>query len=173
MSEAFEKPMPPVKRRWILPILILPMNAVVFIPCVILWLTGYQWKANYLASTVLGCILMLAGMGFAVWTMLLFHTIGCGTAAPWDPPKCLVVAGPYCHVRNPMLTSVFVIQAAESLLLNSWAIFTWLIVFFIANMLYFAFVEERELEKRFGDAYHEYRQNVPRLIPRLRPWRSE
>jgi protein-S-isoprenylcysteine O-methyltransferase Ste14 len=39
-------------------------------------------------------------------------------------------------------------------------------------MLYFPLVEEKALEKRFGAAYREYRQNVPRWLPRLRPWRD-
>ncbi len=27
------------------------------------------------------------------------------------------------------------------------------------------------LEKRFGEPYREYCRNVPRLFPRLRPWK--
>ena len=158
------------KRRWILPVLLLPMNATVFIPSVILWLTGYHWEANHPLLLVLGCVLLLCGMSLAAWTMRLFHSIGRGTAAPWDPPQHLVVAGPYCHVRNPMLTSVFIVQLAEALLLNSWAIFILLGIFIIINMLYFPFVEEKNLERRFGNEYREYRQNVPRWIPQLRPW---
>jgi protein-S-isoprenylcysteine O-methyltransferase Ste14 len=30
--------------------------------------------------------------------------------------------------------------------------------------------EEPGLEKRFGDDYRRYKANVPRWIPRLRPW---
>ncbi|MDR2745514.1 MAG: isoprenylcysteine carboxylmethyltransferase family protein [Desulfovibrio sp.] len=172
MPESPGKTIPPAGRRWILPVLILPMNALVFIPAVILWLTDYQWKANHFPLTVIGCILLLAGMGLAAWTMRLFHSVGQGTAAPWDPPRRLIVAGPYRHVRNPMLASVFIMQAAEALLLNSGAIFTLLVIFIIANMLYFPLMEEKSLEKRFGDPYREYKRNVPRWVPRLRPWRG-
>ena len=161
------------KKRWILPILLLPVNALIFIPAVILYLTNYHWKMNQPLFLIIGCVLLLLGLSLALWTMRLFHSIGQGTAAPWDPPQQLVVAGPYRHVRNPMLTSVFIIQLAEALLLNSWAIFIFFIVSVIANMLYFPLVEEKSLEKRFGNAYREYRKNVPRWIPRLKPWHNE
>jgi len=42
------------------------------------------------------------GAILAGWT--LFIRFGDGTAAPWDLPLNLVVRGPYCHVRNPMIT---------------------------------------------------------------------
>ena len=168
-----EKPVLLAKRHWVLPILLLPMNVLVFIPAIILWITGYRWKVNHPLFLVIGCVLLLCGISIAVWTMLLFHFLGRGTAAPWDPPKHLVIAGPYRHVRNPMLTSVFMMQGAEVLLLNSWVIFIFLVIFVIGNMLYFPFVEEKSLEKRFGDAYRKYRENVPRWIPRLRPWQEK
>jgi protein-S-isoprenylcysteine O-methyltransferase Ste14 len=160
----------PIKRRWILPILLLPMNVLIFIPAVILWLTSYQWRTNHPLLLAIGGVLLLLGLGLALWTMRLFHFVGQGTAAPWDPPRRLVVAGPYCHVRNPMLSSVFIMQAAEALLLNSWAIAILLVIFVLGNMLYFPLVEEKALETRFGEAYREYKRNVPRWLPRLTPW---
>lgn len=44
----------------------------------------------------------------------------------------------------------------------------WMIIFFIANAIYFPFFEEKDLENRYGDTYREYKANVPRWIPRLR-----
>ncbi|MDR0882607.1 MAG: isoprenylcysteine carboxylmethyltransferase family protein [Candidatus Adiutrix sp.] len=156
--------------KWLLPILILPVNILVFIPAITLWLTDYQWKVNNPAFLALGWVLLLVGLGLAAWTMWLFHSVGQGTAAPWDSPRNLVIAGPYRHVRNPMLISVFIMQVAEALLLHSWAIVILLVVFIFGNMLYFPLVEEKALEKRFGDSYCEYKRNVPRWVPRLHPW---
>jgi protein-S-isoprenylcysteine O-methyltransferase Ste14 len=34
-------------------------------------------------------------------------------------------------------------------------------------------VEEKSLKKRFGDNYRLYKKNVPRWIPRVRPWISD
>jgi protein-S-isoprenylcysteine O-methyltransferase Ste14 len=153
--------------------LVLPLNALVFIPAIVLWLTRYRWEANEPFLLAIGGLLLFPSFGLAFWTMRIFHNIGKGTAAPWDPPQRLVVAGPYRHVRNPMLSAVFMMLAAEALLLNSWAIFLLLVVFILGNMLYFPLVEEKSLEKRFGDAYREYKRNVPRWLPRLTPWRPD
>ena len=156
--------------RWIKAIVLLPLNALVFIPAVIVWASGERLSVagGWRLST--GVVLLAAGLSLALWTMALFNRIGKGTAAPWDPPKKLVVAGPYRHVRNPMLTSVFIMLIAEVLLTGSTAVAVWFAVFLCVNMLYFPLVEEKELLRRFGDDYARYKANVPRYIPRLTPW---
>ena len=42
-------------------------------------------------------------------------------------------------------------------------------VFFLGNAVYFPLVEEKGLEERFGQAYREYKSNVPRWLPRRQP----
>ena len=112
----------------------------------------------------------VAGLAMAVWTVRLFVTIGKGTPAPWAPPKKLVVEGPYRYTRNPMITGVILMLGAESLLIGSWPLAVWMIVFFIASTICFARFEEPGLEKRFGESYRRYKANVPRWIIRRRPW---
>ena len=108
-----------------------------------------------------------------MWTVRLFVRQGEGTPAPWDPPQKLVVAGPYRHVRNPMITSVLLMLGGEALVFQSSAIAAWLIVFFVVNGVYFPMSEEKGLEARFGDDYRRYKQNVPRWLPRPTPWYPE
>jgi protein-S-isoprenylcysteine O-methyltransferase Ste14 len=95
---------------------------------------------------------------------------GEGTPAPWEPTRKLVLHGPYRCVRNPMMIGVMLILLAEALLLQSWGIAIWLAVFLLLNLIYLPQVEEKGLEHRFGEAYREYKANVPRWIPRLHPW---
>jgi protein-S-isoprenylcysteine O-methyltransferase Ste14 len=90
--------------------------------------------------------------------------------APWAPPEKLVVLGPYRHVRNPMNSGMLLILGAEALLIGSWQLAVWMGVFFAVCAVYFPCYEEPGLERRFGAAYRQYRANVPRWIPRLRPW---
>ena len=95
---------------------------------------------------------------------------GEGTPAPWEPPRKLVVRGPYRHARNPMISSVLILIAAEALLFGSWPLLVWMGVFFLGNVVYFPLVEEKGLAERFGQAYREYKKNVPRWLPRRRGW---
>jgi protein-S-isoprenylcysteine O-methyltransferase Ste14 len=44
-------------------------------------------------------------------------------------------------------------------------------VVFAVNAVYFPLVEEPGLRRRFGEDYDAYRANVPRWIPRRRPWK--
>ena len=69
-----------------------------------------------------------------------------------------------------MLTGVIVMLAAESLLVGSWYLAAWMVIFFVGYSICLARVEESALEARFGGSYRVHRANVPRWIPRLRAW---
>jgi len=155
-------------KEWVKAIVILPFNVIITIPCLLLYFAGYQYKTPPLLHTIIGLLLLLFGSALAVWTMVLFCKIGKGTPAPWAAPKHLVVEGPYKIVRNPMLTGVLSILSAEALLLNTVIIFYWVLLFFVINCFYFKFIEEKGLERKFGDDYIKYRKNVPMWIPKLK-----
>jgi protein-S-isoprenylcysteine O-methyltransferase Ste14 len=157
-------------------IIILPGTVLVFIPTAILLAargtrlaSDFQHPAE--VTFWFGLALALAGFYLAIRTVTLFSNQGDGTPAPWDPPQNLVVAGPYCYVRNPMITGAILVLLAETVLFNSWLIFLWTVIFLAANMIYFPFVEEKGLVDRFGDAYVEYMAHVPRWIPRFEAWK--
>ncbi|NIV74478.1 MAG: isoprenylcysteine carboxylmethyltransferase family protein [Gammaproteobacteria bacterium] len=118
----------------------------------------------------MGILCAATGLALGVWTASLFARFGGGTAAPWDPPRRFVVRGPYRHVRNPMITGALALLLGESLIVQSWPLFGWLVVFALGNALYIPLVEERGLAKRFGEEYAAYQRHVPRWIPRPTPW---
>jgi hypothetical protein len=103
-------------------------------------------------------------------TISLFSRVGEGTLAPWDPTRKLVVNGPYRRVRNPMITGVFLVLSGETLVLGVPQMAAWTAIFGLVNAIYMPLVEEPGLVKRFGKDYVTYRDNVPRWIPRRRPW---
>jgi protein-S-isoprenylcysteine O-methyltransferase Ste14 len=70
-----------------------------------------------------------------------------------------------------MITSVLILLIAEALLLNSWHLMGLFALFLGGNMLYFPFVEEKGLEKRFGQDYLAYKRAVPRWLPRITPFK--
>lgn len=157
-------------------ILILPGTALVYIPILIIWLTrntayAASLPTRSLALLALGLLFAVAGFVLMYWTVMLFHTKGGGgTPAPWDPIKKLIIEGPYRYVRNPMLLGVNLFLVAEALMLQSMPILIWLIVFVVLNTVYFILSEEPKLEKRFGKPYVDYKNNVPRRIPRPTPY---
>jgi protein-S-isoprenylcysteine O-methyltransferase Ste14 len=160
-------------------ILLLPFMVTVVIPGVILWLTGLDtlglWRsapATLLGLPVLGGPLLCLGLVLMVATIRLFVTVGKGTLAPWNPPQRLVVRGVYRHVRNPMIAGVFFVLLGEVVLAASLPLLVWFAVFVVVNAVYIPLVEEAGLVKRFGDDYLTYKQNVPRWVPRLRPWEA-
>ena len=120
-----------------------------------------------------GALLGAGGFALWAWTVRLFATVGEGTLAPWDPTQRLVAVGPYRHVRNPMISGVFAVLAGEALALGSESLAIWAGGFLAVNHLYFVLYEEPGLERRFGEAYREYRRAVPRWIPRRTPWERD
>jgi protein-S-isoprenylcysteine O-methyltransferase Ste14 len=148
-------------------ILILPGTALVYIPALILWLSRETPLAARFPPAplawVAGLALAAAGLALMLWTMRLFATRGGGgTPAPWQPVRNFIVAGPYRHVRNPMLIGVILFQLAEATLAQSLPLLAWAATFFALNTAYFALSEEPRLERRFGRPYADYRRAVPR-----------
>jgi len=164
-----------MRRGLIRAIIILPGTALVYVPLLIVWFSRHSvyaaaWPDTRLFSFWLGLAMLCLGLALAAWTVRLFLHFGEGTPAPWNPPKKLVVRGPYCYVRNPMITSVMFMLLAEALLFRSWPLAGWLIIFFLINAIYFPLVEEKGLTKRFGDDYLQYKAHVPRWFPRIMSW---
>jgi protein-S-isoprenylcysteine O-methyltransferase Ste14 len=145
----------------------LPITALIVVP---LWIEPHMRRAAGLALAT-GPILMLLGLLILARTIGMFIRIGRGTLAPWSPTSRLVISGPYAHVRNPMILGVIIVLLGEALAAGSWRILAWAAAFFAVNTVYFVILEEPGLEKRFGAEYILYKQNVPRWIPRVRPWR--
>ena len=161
--------------RWLTAVTILPGTVLVVVPVVILFVFrdarwGHPLATPSAAEFYVAISLGMMGLALGLWTVSLFVRFGEGTAAPWDPTQKFIVRGPYRHVRNPMMAGVFAILLAESLILRSWPLLFWFIVFAIGNTIYIPLVEEKGLVQRFGEEYIVYKRHVPRWIPRLTPW---
>ena len=159
-------------------ILLLPLMVTVVIPWLILagsaginvgWSLAPPLNRLPLLA---GCLLIGLGLTLVVLTISLFFKYGEGTLAPWTPTQKLVVRGIYRHVRNPMISGVCCVLLGEAVLLGSVTLLSWFGFVVLLNLIYVPLVEEPGLEQRFGTDYLRYKQNVPRWIPRLRPWRG-
>ena len=162
--------------RHLLSIAILPFTIAVLVPLWIARRNGVELSpgtgVSEWALQVAGAGLLAVGLVFFTTSLRKFATEGHGTLAPWDPPRALVVRGPYRYVRNPMISGVVLVLFGESLALLSLAHAEWAASFLVINLIYIPLVEEPMLEARFGAAYLEYCRHVPRVLPRLRPWIS-
>lgn len=125
-----------------------------------------RWRWLAAIPSVLGFAVALR----CVWD---FGSAGHGTPAPVAPPKNLVVVGFYRYVRNPMYVGFF------SGWIGLWIVFgraslaaVVIAALVIAGVaLFVRLYEEPHLRRVFGSEYEEYCRNVPRWVPRLRPWR--
>jgi protein-S-isoprenylcysteine O-methyltransferase Ste14 len=160
--------------RHLLAIVALPFLVAVLIP---IWIARGNNVRLALVTTMPQLFAQIAGLGLLLIGLWLFVSSlrrfagdGKGTLAPWDPPRHLVIRGPYRYVRNPMISGVLFVLFGEALMLLSGPHVQWALIFLVVNFIYIPLFEEQQLKKRFGEAYIEYCRHVPRLVPRLRPW---
>lgn len=121
-------------------------------------------------TLVAGIALGAVGLWLFVTTVRIFGVVGKGTLSPWDAPRHLVVHGPYRRVRNPMISGVLFLLAAEVVLSGSPSLLTWWLFFALLNAAFIPAFEEPLLLRKFGDEYRAYKDAVPRWIPRRTPW---
>ncbi len=109
--------------------------------------------------------LITAGSCFWLWSVWTFFKSR-GTPVPVSPPPKLIDTGPYAYSRNPMLSGVFLILFGIGFLFQVVSLIVFYTpLFILIASLEFKMIEEPELEKRFGDAYVEYRKKVPMFFP--------
>lgn len=153
--------------RHVRAVLLLPFMNTVLIPGVILVLAGDQRVPGdglALTAAALGLLLIAAGLALVARSIALFVRIGRGTLAPWDPTRVLIKTDVYRLSRNPMKSGLFLVLVGECLASGSRALMLWAAAFIVANVVYIRCFEEPGLARRFGAAYADYREQVPRWL---------
>jgi protein-S-isoprenylcysteine O-methyltransferase Ste14 len=134
------------------------------------WILPRGARPDWRGAGAGGWLLIAAGLALyfacAFWG---FAVRGKGTPLPADPPKKLVVVGPYRIVRNPMYWSVAFVMLGEAAVFHSVALVDLAAVFFVGVNLFVLFFEEPGLRQKFGAEYEEYCRRTPRWLPRLKP----
>jgi protein-S-isoprenylcysteine O-methyltransferase Ste14 len=116
---------------------------------------------------LLGLIPILVGTAGLIWGVAV-HSAQSPQGIEWELDKSyLLRRGLYTFSRNPMYLS-------ELVLLLGWVLFYGSIAVLIAFVVWYAFfnfyivpLEERTLEAHFGEAYREYKQQVPRWFGKI------
>ncbi len=141
---------------------------LVFVPARLLEWSGVVRPHDTGAAQVVGLTIAVLGGALAAWCVLTFALVGRGTPAPFDPPRRLVVSGPYRRLRNPMYVGAVLALAGAALFYESAVLFGYAAVFFLVAHLFVTLYEEPALKRTFGPEYDAYRARAGRWLPRRR-----
>jgi protein-S-isoprenylcysteine O-methyltransferase Ste14 len=160
--------------RHLLSIAALPFVVTVVVPT---WLARRDGIALAIGATTTqvmaqaaGIVLLSVGLLLFASSLRRFNAEGEGTLAPWDPPRRLVLHGPYRYVRNPMISGVIFILFGEALLVLSRPHLIWAVVFLAMNFVSIPLFEEPTAERSVRRGVRRVLSARSRFIPRLRPW---
>jgi protein-S-isoprenylcysteine O-methyltransferase Ste14 len=139
---------------------------LVFVPGRILERSAIVRPAQLGTVEYAGIAAGLAGGALALWCIVTFAVVGRGTPAPFDPPRRLVVQGPYRYVRNPMYLGAALALSGAAVFYRSAPLFGYAGLFLLATHLFVVWYEEPTLARLFGAEYEAYRARVGRWLMR-------
>ena len=88
----------------------------------------------------------------------------------------LCTSGPYSRTRNPLYIGNLFIYSGVVLLsggIYMLELLAIVIFYFVFQYSMIISLEEEKLLRVFGQEYTEYKNNVPRIIPLIKPWDSK
>jgi len=138
---------------------------LIYIPARLLSWSGMARPAAIDAQQVAGIAVGVIGAAIALWCIVTFASIGRGTPAPFDPPRRLVIQGPYRFVRNPMYIGAGLALAGAALFYASLPLLSYVGFFFLATHVFVVRFEEPTLRQTFGPEYDAYCRRVRRWWP--------
>lgn len=151
--------------RTVLYLAIIVGLVVIFLPAETIERTGLARASSTGISQFAGAMITLAGVGLALWCALTFALVGRGTPLPFDPPRRLVIAGPYRWVRNPMAMGAGSALVGVALFYESLPWFLFAGLFMLAIHAFVMLYEEPTLRRMFGAQYAVYCTRVSRWLP--------
>jgi protein-S-isoprenylcysteine O-methyltransferase Ste14 len=140
------------------------------------WISRWHMQPPLLGLSLFraaGVGLIVLGIPALLDSFARFAAQGLGTPAPIFPTRHLVVTGLYRHVRNPMYVGVVSVIVGQGLLLGNARVLRYGALVWLAFYLFVIGYEEPTLRRTFGAEYERFCGQVPRWIPRVRPWRGE
>ena len=138
---------------------------LIFLPARILSRAGIVQPTPTGTWQVAGMVAAAVGAALALWCVLAFVFVGRGTPAPFDPPRRLVVRGPYRVVRNPMYLGAGLALAGAALFYQSFALLGYLGALLLITHVFVVAYEEPTLRRTFGKDYEAYCKKTGRWWP--------
>jgi len=140
---------------------------LVYLPSRLLALAGISRPPTLEWPQLTGIVLCCLGAALALWCVGAFAWLGKGTPAPFDPPRRLVIRGPYHFVRNPMYIGAATALAGAALYFTSLSLLAFVCGFLLVTHLFVLFYEEPTLRRNFGPDYVAYCAHVDRWRPHV------
>ena len=125
-----------------------------------------NFSPKSLAATA-AVILLMAG---AIW---LFAASSSALGKNWSivarmrNDHELVRVGPYARVRHPIYLGLLLFLLAMAVALGHWLQLVAALPLYLAGTQIRTQIEDKLLEQKFGDAFRDYRNSTPALLPRL------
>ena len=113
----------------------------------------------------LGIVVSVLGFIISSYAVYALYRYGQGTPAPFLPPTKLVKEGPYKYSRNPIGLGNMLYTVGLGIIIQSVCYIILAVAWYTLILVYDYFIEEKQLEKKFGEEYREYRKSTPFLIP--------
>ena len=121
---------------------------------------------------LLGLLMLLFGESIRIWAVS--YAGGKTRTRKVGAPE-LCTSGPYAFTRNPlylgnmfMYIGIALVAGAPNIIFMILIIFT----FFMIQYTLIVSLEEETLTNLFGEAYVNYKKNVPPIFPRITPWKN-
>jgi protein-S-isoprenylcysteine O-methyltransferase Ste14 len=127
------------------------------------WLYPLQFVPAGLPYAWVGAAVFVLGLTLVVWAIVTFQAAGTPVQG-YKPTSAIVDRGPYRFTRNPIYGGMFVGLTGLAVAFNTLWLLAALVVFFAIIRFGVVAREEAYLERKFGDAYGDYRARVRRWL---------
>ncbi len=122
---------------------------------------------------LLGLLMLLFGESIRIWAV---SYAGGKTRTRKVGAPALCTSGPYAFTRNPLYLGNMFMYIGITLVAGAPNIIFMILIIFSFFMIQYTLIvslEEETLTNLFGEAYINYKKNVPPIFPRITPWKNK
>lgn len=114
-------------------------------------------------TTAIGIALLIGGIVLRGWSAYEFYRQKLKVVA-LKPQSSLITSGPFRLSRNPLILGIVAIMLGLALIFGSWGGIVLSLLVFLFWDFWIRRIEEKELERVFGEEYRQYQKVVPRWV---------
>jgi protein-S-isoprenylcysteine O-methyltransferase Ste14 len=127
------------------------------------WLYPLPFLPAFIPAGWIGAALLAVGFALAAWAVATMRRAGTRFETH-QPTTRIVSAGPYRFARNPIYAGMFLALIGLAIGFDSLWLLVALALFYLVIRWGVVAREEAYLERKFGDAYLDYKARVRRWV---------